>query len=84
MSPLEPALTGYDRMILAAVPSARDDRRTLWQIGETLDLLDMHDLYTVLNGLEDFGYIDCDKDPSLLRKPGCSRWWRTPKGDAAL
>jgi hypothetical protein len=86
---LEPSLTVYDRRVLVAVPEGGDlekrlreggPARTLWQIAEALNTVEVAGLAQVLRGLERFGYVAS----SSRHRGGRTVWWRTQRGDEAL
>jgi hypothetical protein len=86
IEPLEPSLTVYDREVLAQVPRGGDwearlreggPERSLWQVAEALDTIELVGLAQVLLGLERFGYVT-----SLRRSR--TVWWRTERGDEAV
>lgn len=81
---IEPRLTTYDLRVLALVPPMwlegevlnPECPRSIWQIGEALQILDLEgELTRELRGLEHLGYVtEC----------AGSRWERIEKGDRAL
>lgn len=88
--PLAPSLRAYDRKVLAAVPPSEwalitGGGRSLWQIGEMLDTIELAGLGQVLYGLERSGYIvryEVGTAPGNVLKR--RRWRRTPRGDEAV
>jgi hypothetical protein len=85
---LGPSLTVYDRRVLMAVPPSTEAiehggtnvGRTVWQIAEALETVEVAGLAQILRGLERFGYVASRKG----RKRGRVVWWRTARGDEAL
>ena len=85
--PLEPSLTVYDRKVLGQVPRGGDremrlrqggHERTLWQVAEALDTIELAELGQILLGLERFGYV------TSLRRGSRWVWWRTERGDGEV
>lgn len=80
---LEPVLTRADLRVLAKLPpsrSASTQAATLWEVGEALEVVDLHSVQLTLNGLHDLGYAVRASSRRRLR----TVWWRTAKGDAAV
>lgn len=80
---LEPVLTRHDLQVLAKISrsqSASTEAVTLWQVGEALEVTDLHELQLTFNGLHDLGYTARATSRRRLR----TVWWRTAKGDAAV
>jgi hypothetical protein len=82
VSALEPSLTAYDRRVLLAVPEGGDverrlredgPSRTVWQVAEALNTVEVAGLAQVLRGLERFGYVTSSK----RHRGGRTVWWRT-------
>jgi hypothetical protein len=78
-----------DKAVLAAItecgPDEWRDRKidetvTIWQVGEALDTIDLHDVYRTMLGLEHLGYITWSRSLSRNRRV----YWRTRKGDEVL
>lgn len=81
MSALEPSLTVYDRRVLMAVLDGDGIRpRTIWEIAEALNTVELTGLGQVLHGLERFGYVVCVRNAKRARMV----WQRTQRGDDVL
>jgi hypothetical protein len=84
---LEPGLTKADKRVLAALPPAwrwegpKAEARTIWEIAETLNALDLVDLAMTLRGLEHLGYVT---SRSASRWDGPNLWQRLERGDAVV
>lgn len=80
--PIDPALADRDLMVLRAFDGLKDgEERTLWQLGEEMDVIDLRDVSLTLDGLQVFGYVQCG---AVGRRRRTLAWWRTQKGhDAA-
>jgi hypothetical protein len=81
VSALEPKLTVYDRRVLMAVLDGDGIRpRTIWEIAEALNTVELTGLGHVLRGLEHFGYVVCVRNAKRARMV----WRRTQRGDGVL
>jgi hypothetical protein len=86
---LEPKLTKADKLVLVHIPECGeheyrlrelDEARSIWQIAEWLNTIELLDLQRTLSGLEHLDYICSSQSRSRKR----AVYWRTPKGDQAV